>query len=191
MSADLITRDGYKIYIGITNTEQDDKIDVLVPIVSAIVRNICARKFNDYVDDAKIEVYDGGYYCLIMDEYPTIAVSSVEYSADYGATYIALTEFTDYVVNMKEAIIVNISSVGTWPKAINGYRVTYNAGFEQIPNDLIVALYDLVTYYLRTDMAIKSQRTPGSNTVQIEYITKNTLPAHIARIFDLYISTVN
>lgn len=189
MSADLITRDDYKTYIGITNSEQDDKIDVLVPIVSAIARSVCKRKFTDYVDDANIEVYDGGFLELLMDEYPTIAVSSVEVSTDYGQTYTALTEFTDYVVNVKAACILS-TTAKAWPFLLNGYRVTYNAGYEEIPVDLQVALYDLVTYYLRNDMAVKSQRTPGSNTVQIEYITKNQLPSHISRIFDLYTSTV-
>lgn len=189
MSADLITRENYKTYIGITSTEQDAKIDILVPIVSALARSICARSFTDYVDDAKIEVYDGGYPELFMEEYPTISVSSVEASTDYGNTYTTLTEFSDYVINTKAASIVYVG--GTWPKALNGYRVTYNAGYETIPVDLQVALYDLVTYYLRNDMAVKSQRNPGSNTVQIEYITKNQLPSHIARIFDLYVSAVN
>jgi hypothetical protein len=189
--ADLITRDGYKAYIGITSSEQDDRIDILVPIVSAICRRICARTFTDYVDDARVEVLYGGFEDLIMDEYPTLAVSSVEYSADYGNTYTTLTEFVDYAVNMNTSSIVCLSSTGKWPLAINGYRITYTAGYETIPVDLQVALYDLVTYYLRNDMAIKSQRTPGSNTVQIEYITKNSLPSHIARIFDLYTSAVN
>jgi len=189
MSADLITREGYKTYIGITSTEQDARIDVLVPIVSALCRRICARTFTDYVDDANIEVYDGGYPELLMAEYPLLAVSSVEYSSDYGQTYTALSEFVDYVINAKAASIVAVQ--GTWPKVLNGYRVTYNAGYETIPVDLQIALYDLVTYYLRNDMAIKSQRTPGSNTVQIEYITKNQLPSHIARVFDLYVSAVN
>ena len=189
MSADLITTEEYKTYIGITNTDQDARIDVLVPIVSAIARRVCARTFTDYVNDANIEIYDGGWSDLIMDEYPTIAVSSVEYSADYGNTYTTLTEFVDYVVNTKTSSIVR--TIGVWPVAINGYRVTYNAGYEVLPSDLKVAILDLVTYYLRTDMAVKSQRAPGSNTTQIEYITKNSLPAHIQRIFDLYTSAVN
>ncbi len=188
MSADLITRDDYKTYIGITNTEQDAKIDVLVPIVSAIARNVCRRTFNDYVNDANVEVYDGGHTDLIMNEYPTLAVGSVEYSIDYGQTYELLEEFVDYVVNVKASSIIYIA--GKWPVMLNGYKVTYNAGYEVIPMDLQVALFDLVTYYLRNESAIKSQRTPGSNTVQIEYITKNSLPSHIARIFDLYTASV-
>ena len=189
MSADLITTDEYKAYMGISSTEQDDKINLLVPIVSAIARSICFRTFNYYVDDANIEIYNGGHPELIMDEYPTLSVSSVEYSTDYGNTYITLVEFVDYVIDKKAATIVAITT--PWTFMLNGYRVTYNAGYETIPTDLKVALYDLVTYYIRTDMAVKSQRTPGSNTVQIEYITKNQLPSHIARIFDLYTSAVN
>ena len=81
--------------------------------------------------------------------------------------------------------------MSTFTPHINGYKVTYTAGYEELPEDLKVAVLDLVTYYLKNDMAVKSQRDAGSNTVQIEYITKNTLPSHIARVFDLYVANVS
>jgi hypothetical protein len=55
-----------------------------------------------------------------------------------------------------------------------------------MPEDLKLAVLDLVTYYVKNDMAVHSPKSPGTNTVQIEYITKNTLPAHIARVLDQY-----
>ena len=88
-------------------------------------------------------------------------------------------------------MIVPINSTGEFARAVNGYKVTYTAGYEVIPEDLKIAVMDLVKYYLSNDMAVKSQRDAGSNTVQIEYITKNTLPSHIARVFDLYKANVS
>lgn len=190
MSLNLITLAEYKVYAGITSQTQDTIINALIPRVSQLAKTICARAFNDYVNDAKVEVYSGGVTKLVMSEYPLIALTSVEYSADYGATYTALTEFTDFVVDSEDGHITSISTEG-FPKTINGYKVTYTAGFDPLPEDLKIAVMDLLSYYLKSDMAVKSQRNAGSNTVQVEYITKNTLPSHIARVFDLYLSVVN
>jgi hypothetical protein len=45
---------------------------------------------------------------------------------------------------------------------------------------------DLVMYYQKAEMAVKSSRAPGANNAQIEYVMNTTLPAHIRRILDLY-----
>lgn len=187
MGTDLITLAEYKAYAGITSPNQDAAIKNLIPKVSNLTKSYCRRSFIDYVGDAKTEVFNGGSF-LLLGEYPVLSVSSVEYSADKGKTYTALEEFVDYVLDISEQ---TISPVTTFPYSVNGYKVTYTAGFEEIPEDLKLAVMDLVTYYLKNDMAVKSQRDAGSNTVQIEYITKNTLPSHIARVFDLYVANVS
>ena len=189
MSTDLITTAEYKAYAGITSTNQDAIIKVLIPKVSALAKSVCRRTFNDYVSDAKVETFKGGAY-LLLGEYPILSVSSVEFSADFGKTYTALTEFTDWVLDTEVGTIIPLSAT-EFSYIVNGYKVTYTAGFEVIPEDLKIAVMDLVTYYLKNDMAVKSQRDAGSNTVQIEYITKNTLPSHIARVFDLYVANVS
>jgi len=187
MGIDLITLAEYKAYAGITSTNQDTAIKSLIPKVSNLAKTICRRTFVDYVNDAKVEIHGGGYF-LLLGEYPILSVSSVEASVDFGKTYIALEEFVDYVIDYSEQ---TIAAITVFPTAINGYKVTYNAGYEELPEDLKLAVMDLVTYYLKNDMSVKSQRDAGSNTVQIEYITKNTLPSHIARVFELYIANVS
>jgi len=189
VAKDLITIAEYKAYAGISSTQKDASIALLIPKISAFCKSYCKRTFVDYVDDAKVEVYNGGEY-FVLGETPVLSVSSVEISGDYGKTYSALTEYTDFVLDVSEATIKPLSSTAEFVPLINGYRVTYNAGFESVPEDLKIAVMDLLTYYLKGDMAVKSQRDAGSNTVQIEYITKNTLPAHIARVFDLYIASM-
>lgn len=186
---DLITISEYKSYAGITSTNSDTAIKTIIPKVSELTKSYCRRTFIDYVNDEKIEVFDGGLY-LLLGEYPVISVNSVESSSDYGKTYTSLTEFTDYVFNRFDQVILPIG-ISSFPLMPNGYKVSFNAGYETIPEDLKLAVMDLVTYYLRNDMAVKTHRTAGSNTVQIEYITKNTLPSHISRVFDLYLANVS
>lgn len=190
MASDLVTLAEYKAYAGISSTTQDTAIKAIIPRVSQLVRTYCRRTFNSYVNDAKTEVFSGGNY-LLVSEFPLLSVSSVEYSSDYGKTYIPLVEFTDYVINISADIIVPLNSTGEFPITFNGYKVTYTAGYEELPEDLKLAVLDLVTYYLKGDFTVKSARDAGSNTVQIEYITKNTLPSHIARVLDLYLANIS
>lgn len=189
MGLSLVTKTEYKAYAGITSTTQDAQIDAIIPRVSELVKNICNRTFVDYVNDTKTEYFDGGGTVYNMMEYPVLSISSVEYSADYGNTYETLTEFSDYTWNRRDDSIRALTTNGFDYKP-NAYRVTYTAGYEAVPADLKLAVLDLVTYYLKNDMAVHSNRAQGSNTVQIEYVTSTNLPAHIKRVLDIYRSSL-
>lgn len=184
--ADLITRQEYKTYAGINSTNQDAEIDFLIPKVSAFVKTYCRRTFVDYVSDIKTEVFHGDADRFILKETPVTQVISVEYSTNYGQTYTKLVKFTDWVADGD--YVLPISNSGTFPKAINGYKVNYFAGFDDVPQDLKLAVLDLVTYYRRNDSAIHSTKSPGTNNLQIEYISTTNLPAHIKRVLDQYVA---
>ena len=66
--------------------------------------------------------------------------------------------------------------------------MVYIAGYEDVPPDVALAVMDLVTYYRQNDGAIHSTKAPGTNNVQIEYISTTSLPAHIRRVLDLYVA---
>lgn len=186
MATDLITKAEYKQYANITSTNFDTQLDFLIPKVSALIKAYCRRSFVDYVNDAKVEVSAGGYGSKIfLKESPLLTVSGVEYSEDYGNTYTDLVEFTDYAVDLEDSSIYNIP-LANWTKLINGYRITYTAGYETLPADLKLAVLDLIKYYLNNDASVHSPKAPGTNSVQIEYITTSNLPAHIKRVLDLY-----
>lgn len=187
MGLPLITKAEYKAYVGITSPNSDTVIDALIPKVSELVKNYCRRTFIDYVNDAKVETTSGGYGAnLLLTEYPIISVTGVAWSEDYGQNYTDLVEFTDYVVEVEKGYIVALSASGEWDKYLNGYQVTYTAGYETLPEDLKLAVMDLVTYYIKNDASVHSPKAPGTNSVQIEYITSSAFPAHIRRILDLY-----
>jgi hypothetical protein len=197
MGLPLITRAEYKAFAGIASTNSDAIIDSLIPKISELVKTYCRRSFIDYADDPKLEYAEGGLPIIVLDETPVINVSSIEVSTDYGNTYTTLEEFKHYVVskvtgNIKAINIIAANEDNTprklasFPLLTNGYKITYTGGYEKVPEDLKLALYDLVTYYIKNDSAIHSTKAPGSNTVQIEYITTTSLPAHIRRVLDLY-----
>lgn len=186
MGLPLITRAEYKAYVGITSPNSDAIIDAIIPKVSEFVKTYCRRTFVDYINDSKTEVSNGGYGPHICTkEYPVLAVSEVSYSEDYGQTYTALVEFTDFVLDIENDAVLSLDAYG-FNKLINGYQITYTAGYETIPEDLKLAIMDLVTYYVKNDMAVHSPKSPGTNSVQVEYITTSALPAHIRRVLDMY-----
>lgn len=186
MAANLITRAEYKTYVGITSTTSDAEIDLLITNISALVKTYCRQVFVDFFDEAKVEYFSGGgfdrYY---LKEYPIVAVASVEYSIDYGATYTALTQYTDWVYDPSITAVRAIGPLG-FKDTVNGYRVTYTCGYETVPADLKMAVMDLVTYYRKNDSAVHTHKMANPNSMQVEYIASSNFPAHIKRILDLY-----
>jgi hypothetical protein len=185
MANNLITRAEYKAYASISSTNQDAEIDAIIPKVSQLVKTYCRRSFIDFVDEARSETFEGGYPVLLLKETPVTQIISVQQSKDYGQTYTKLVKFTDWVQRGDE--VVAIDPRGFEP-LVNGYRVSYFAGYETVPEDLKLAVLDLVTYYRKNDGAIHSTKAPGTNAVQIEYISTTSLPAHIRRVLDLYVA---
>jgi len=183
MGLPLVTLAEYKAYAGIANPKEDADIELLIVKISAYVKNLCRRTFIDYASTPKVEIHSGGFSNIITEEYPILSVNSVESSSDYGATY---TAYTDFVHDKRRDEIVCTN--GIFPEGVNALKVTYTAGFAAIPEDLKLAVFDLITYYRKNDSSIHSTKAPGTNAVQIEYITSSALPIHIRRVLELYIA---
>lgn len=215
MGLSLATRDEYKTYTGISSNTSDALIDSLLVKVSELVKQICRRTFIDYVYDVKVEYNEGGSNSICLEELPVLQVLGFEYSTDYGQTYTVLEEFTNYTLSKKTGDLRPLlmtsapdnigygsgsssaySNYGgktesIFPEAINGYRISYNAGYLDVPADLKLAVLDLIAYYVKNDSSVHSHKNISPNTMQIEYISSTHLPAHIKRILDLYTSSYN
>lgn len=190
MALDLVTKAEYKAYAGIKSASQDDRITAIIPKISALVKTYCGRSFVDYLDDAKEEIFDGPAESFWLTEFPVVDVTSVEISTDYGASYTTLDEFTHYVLSKADGRLIPTPYMGSyWDSRLRGYKVTYTAGYQDLPADLKLAVLDLVTYYLKNDMSVHSPKAPGTNSVQIEYTSNSSLPGHISRVLDKYKAT--
>lgn len=187
MTQNLITVAEYKSYSGISSTNQDAAIATVIPKVSELVKSICRRTFVDYVDDFKTEIKRSlTNNRFLARETPVLSVSSVEFSEDFGKTYTSLVEYQDYVVDTEADAVEIISYPYVNYSKVNAFKFTYNAGYETIPEDLKIAVMDLIQYYLRNDSAVHSSKSISPNTMQIEYVSSTNLPAHIKRILDLH-----
>ena len=184
--ADLITRAEYKNYLGISSSNKDTEIDLLIPKVSQLVKTYCRRNFTDYYDEAKTEYFDGGFDKLILKETPVTNVTQVSKSTNYGQTYTNLTKFTDWVLDGDS--VRAVSNGGWFQEYIRGYRVTYTAGYENVPEDLKLAVLDLVEYYSKNNSAVHVNRDVTPNVTQIQYVASTNFPAHIKRVLDQYMA---
>jgi hypothetical protein len=183
--ADFITLSEVKTYGGINSNNQDTEIKFLIPKVCNLIRNYIGRTLIDYYRNEKVEVYRGGKPYLSVTEVPINEITSVEWSTDAGKTYTELVEFEDWTRNL-EYDNIEVLQQDVFPPYVNGYRITYTGGYATVPEDLKLAALDLVVFYQRSDMAVKSARSAGSNNAQIEYVMNSTLPSHIRRVLDLY-----
>lgn len=188
MGKNLVTKTEYKTYAGISSTNQDAEIDLLIPKVSELVKTYCRRTFVDYTDESLTQKSSGGFDKIILAEGPVVQILNVASSTDFGKTYTDLTEYTDWVLDTEDNTIASLA-VGGFAKLINGYQVTYYAGYEVVPEDLKLAVLDLITYYRKNDGAVHNNRTPGGGgSVQLEYIMNTNFPAHIKRVLDQYVA---
>lgn len=183
----LVTKAEYKTYVGINSTNQDTEIDSIIPKVSALVKAYCRRTFIDHYSDPKSERFNGGVNKFLLQEYPLVNLYSVEYSSDYGQNYTLLSDYVDFAPDLVEGCVHSLKPNG-FEYAVNGYIVTYSAGYSTLPVDLKLAVFDLVTYYRKNDSAVHSNKAPSTGNIQVEYINNTAFPAHIRRVLDLYVA---
>jgi hypothetical protein len=188
MALDLVTRSEYKTYAGISSTTQDAEISALITKVSAFVKTFCRQSFLDYVDESKVETFNGGGFdTYYLKEYPIISVNSLEYSTNYGQSFTAAVLYTDWVYDPSAIAVRSLWPTG-FTNYINGYRVSYNCGYpDGVPEDLKLAVMDLITYYRKNDSAVHTHNNNvNPNTLQTTYISSSNLPAHIQRVLVQY-----
>lgn len=185
---DLVTVDEYKDYQGITSGTSDSKLSVLTGHVSDLVKNYCNRTFCDWYNVTKTEYFDQTKVNkLYVKEWPISTSFSTEVatSDDGGVTYTTLTKNTDFFID-EDCIRADILGSKNFLASdmFKGIRVKYRGGYDSIdiPKDLKLATYDLITYYL------KKEQTPRKalGDTSVEYVKSSDFPAHIKRVLDLY-----
>ena len=193
--ADLFTRDEYKDAEGLRGEKDDDRLDIICPQVSKLVKTYCGTSFIDYYSSAKTEtitIYDNFTNTIVLSETPLISVSSVQERTAYSESYQTLTTGNyEYYVDTDSDSIMRTTKNGElayWAKGVGAVRVTYTAGYASTPSDILLACYDLVNYYLRDEH--KESRTLGGAQIRQDGTSSLRLstdfPDHIKRVLDLY-----
>lgn len=198
--ADLITLQNYKDFQGLTGVTQDARINVIIDSVSQLVKNYCGTNLIDHYSSAKTEYFDikdARTTRVMLDEGPIRAVTSVSERESQGDAYVTLiTENSnssgkyEYIVDDTTDSIIrtNESTDKAFPKGRKAVKVIYTAGYSATPEDLKLAVFDLVKYYLkdesreRMSIAGATVENPGSSSVP----NSSGFPDHIKRVLDMY-----
>ena len=192
--ANLCTRDDYKAYKKIEHVKDDSQIDVLVTSISQLVKTYCGSTLIDYFSSDMTEtfdLFDTGTAEVFLTESPLVSVSSVQERDSIADSYTTLTANTDYYVDTEHDRIYRIdgdTSSKAWPRGFASVKIVYRAGYSTTPQDLRLAIYDLITYYLKEEY--KGRKSMAGATLQNETSTSIRedigFPDHIKRVLDMY-----
>jgi hypothetical protein len=190
----LVTLEEYKETSGITSTKEDARMELLITSVSELVKTYCGRTFIDYTTVQKTETFSVDYdqTQIFLSEFPIQSVVTVEERTSYQQDYLYRTEeaFEYYVDTGTDSIVRTDGGTGylNWSKGPGAVRVTYCGGYADTPEDLKLAIYDLVTYYFKDEH--KEMRVIAGSTIRnnasASQVNVVTFPDHIKRVLDLY-----
>lgn len=198
--ANLITLREYKDFAGIQGVNEDSKINVIIPAISQAVKTYCGTTIIDYYSTDKTEYFDitdNLTYAIMVDESPLVSVSLVrERDSQSGSWVTLISENSDssgkyeYIVDVSKDTIFRTTATGDkyFPRGRKAVEVTYRSGYSATPEDLKLACFDLVKYYLKDER--KSSLVISGAQVQNQVSTSLRenigFPDHIKRILDFY-----
>ena len=189
--ADLVTLAEYKEAEGISSPKEDLRLSTIVPSVSQLVKTYCANSIIDHYSTNKVETFsiDWDTYLVQLTESPVNTIVSVQKRDSVTESY-STVPTTDYYLDTAtdSVLYVTGSTYRNWPRGAGAVKVTYTAGYESTPKDLKLAVFDLITYYLKDEH--KERRTLGGASIQNQGSTSLrdsvAFPDHIKRVLDLY-----
>ena len=189
--ADLVTLAEYKEAEGISSPKEDLRLATLVPAVSQLVKTYCANSIIDFYSSNKTETFsiDWDTYLVQLTESPVNTIVSVQKRDSVTESY-STVPTTDYYLDTAtdSVLYVTGSTYKNWPRGAGSVKVVYTAGYASTPADLKLAIFDLITYYLKDEH--KERRTLGGASIQNQGSTSLrdsvAFPDHIKRVLDLY-----
>tara|TARA_B100000497_G_scaffold59169_1_gene67362 strand:- start:1453 stop:2034 length:582 start_codon:yes stop_codon:yes gene_type:complete len=188
---DLVTLAEYKEAEGISSPKEDLRLATIVPAVSQLVKTYCSNSLIDYYSSNKVETFsmDWDTHIAQLTESPVNTIVSVEKRDSVSESY-STVPTTDYYLDKAtdSVLYVTGSTYKNWPKGAGSIKVTYTAGYSACPADLKLAVFDLITYYLKDEH--KERRTLAGASIQNAGSTSLrdsvAFPDHIKRVLDLY-----
>jgi hypothetical protein len=190
--ANLITLTEYKEVKGIQGMKDDPQLNILISSISQLVKTYCGNSIVDHYSSDKVEEFSINWATNLVQltESPFVSITSVEEREDFSKAYANIPSTQYYVDGSTDSIYrVNTDGVGkNWPKGPGAVRITYKAGYPTCPEDLKLAVIDLVTYYFKDEH--KSRQTIAGASIQNNASSSQrnnvAFPDHIKRVLDLY-----
>ena len=198
--ADLVTLQQYKDFAGLQGVQNDARLNVIIDNVSQLVKTYCGTTIIDFANSDKTEYFniaDDYVDRIILSESPLISVSSVQERENQAESYVTLiTENSDssgkyeYVLDMDSDSIIRTNSTGhkSFPKDVKAVKVVYRAGYTSTPEDLKLAVFDLIKYYMKEERKERMSIAGASVDNPLSTSLRNNIgfPDHIKRVLDMY-----
>ena len=198
--ANLVTLQQYKDFAGLQGVKTDARFNTIIPQVTEVVKNYCGSSIIDYYGSDKTEYFDildDRTSRIMLDESPLVSVSQVQERDDQASSYVTLiTENSDssgkyeYIIDTITDSIIRTNSTGVkyFPKGHKAVKVVYRAGYSATPEDLKLAVFDLIKYYLKDERKARMQIAGAmvENQVSSSIARNIGFPDHIKRILDFY-----
>ena len=149
---DLVTLAEYKESEGISSPKEDLRLATLVPSVSQLVKTYCGNSLIDYYTTNKVETFsvDWDTHLVQLTESPVNSIVSVEKRDSVSESYSTVPTTEYYLDSATDSVLyVTGSTYKNWPRGPGAVKVTYKAGYSACPVDLKLAVFDLITYYLK------------------------------------------
>ena len=192
--ANLVTLNQYKDAEGINNPKDDVRLTSIITSVSQLVKTYCANSIIDHYSSAKTEYINVNWatHIVQLTESPVNAITSVEERTGYDQSYITLTtgNFDYYLDSATDSLYrtTNGSNYKNWAQGPGAVKVVYTAGYSSTPEDLKLAVFDMITYYFKEEH--KERMTIAGASIQNQgssSLSNNvSFPDHIKRVLDLY-----
>lgn len=191
---DLITLEEYKTSENIQSTKEDIRILSLITSVSQLVKTYCGNSIVDHYasDAAKVEDFsiNWGTNLIQLTESPVNSIVEVKTRDTFSDSLTALSS-GEYFLESSTDTVYRVDTSGAavnWPTGPGSVQVKYTAGYSTCPADLKLAVYDLVTYYLKDEH--KARQTIAGASIQNSSSSSQrnnvAFPDHIKRVLDLY-----
>lgn len=152
----LATLGNAKTFLGITNSDKDEVLEMLINQATDYLETKCGRRFasTTYTE----QEYDGnGTVEMKLQQFPVITFTTLQRNrATDNSDDWETVDTDDYWVENETGIITKTSK---FYKGKFNYRATYAAGYATIPYDLQYACLTIVSETLnrRSAMGIKSE----------------------------------
>jgi hypothetical protein len=186
--ANLITLDEYKLASKINGSGDDSRLSTLITSVSSLVKTYCNNTIVDYYSTNKTETFSINFTSssVQLTESPVNTIVTVKERTGISSAYVTLVADKDYYLDSTTDSIFR-SNAGTgyknFPTGPGAVEVVYKAGWATCPEDLKLAVFDLVKYYFKDEH--KQRQTIAGASLQNAASTV-AYPDHIKRVLDLY-----
>jgi|TARA_R110002153_G_scaffold124161_1_gene270323 hypothetical protein len=191
----LVSLSTYKALLGITGTANDFALNTYVDSASQLVKTYCNNSFVDYYSTDKVEEFtvNPGQNIVQLGESPALSITRVTERTSPSATHASLTPLvsnTDYYLDTSTDSVFRVSGSTTkaFISGMGSVSVSYKAGYNSVPEDLKLAVVDIITYYYKDESKTR-QTMAGSSRINAASSTMRGnigFPDHIKRVLDLY-----